>query len=85
MFSTGGPLAASSQDAALAYAVIAENKVGSFYNQLYDGSVRGPPAPHLDRCVFFLFVSFSLIHPPVKVFVNLNVAITSQTIILSLK
>eukprot|EP01032_Pedospumella_encystans_P013916 gene13916-16003_t len=45
----GGPLAASSQDAALAYAVIAENKVGSFYNELYDGGVRGPPSPHLDR------------------------------------
>lgn len=46
---TGGPLAASSQDAALTYAVIAQNDPASFYSQLYDGGVRGPPAAHIDR------------------------------------
>jgi Asp-tRNA(Asn)/Glu-tRNA(Gln) amidotransferase A subunit family amidase len=43
----GGPLAASAQDAALTYAAIAPNSLTSFYSQLYDGGVRGPPAPHL--------------------------------------
>jgi Asp-tRNA(Asn)/Glu-tRNA(Gln) amidotransferase A subunit family amidase len=43
----GGPLAASSQDAALTYAAVARNAPGSFYNDLYDGGMHGPPEPHL--------------------------------------
>ena len=43
----GGPLAASSQDAALTYAAIARNSPGSFYQTLYDGGMHGPPPPHL--------------------------------------
>lgn len=42
-----GPLAASSQDVALAYAAIAPSAAGSFYTDMYDGGVLGPPAPHL--------------------------------------
>jgi len=42
-----GPLAASSQDAALTLAAIAPNAPGSFYTDMYDGGVNGPPQPHL--------------------------------------
>lgn len=45
----GGPLAASAQDAALTYAAIAKNDLNSFYSKLYDGGVRGPPEPHLNK------------------------------------
>ena len=42
-----GPIAASSQDTALVNSLIGRNAPGSFYTDLYDGGVRGPPEPHL--------------------------------------
>ena len=37
----------SAIDAALAYAVMAPNKLDHYYSDLYDGSIRGPPHAHL--------------------------------------
>lgn len=43
-----GPLAATVEDAALAYAVLARSDIrGTFYDELYDGGVKGPPKAHL--------------------------------------
>jgi hypothetical protein len=44
-----GPLAASAQDVALTMAAIAQNAPGTFYTDLYDGGINGPPPPHLGR------------------------------------
>lgn len=46
-FIRSGPIAASAEDAALAYLVMAPNKPNHFYSVLYDGDVQGPPPPHL--------------------------------------
>ena len=43
-----GPIAASAEDAALAYAVMAPSKDGHFFTTYYDGGVQGPPPPHLE-------------------------------------
>jgi Asp-tRNA(Asn)/Glu-tRNA(Gln) amidotransferase A subunit family amidase len=44
-----GPLAANAVDAALAYAVMAPNSPGHFYETLYDGGVNGVPTPHFHQ------------------------------------
>ena len=43
----GGPMTSTVEDAALVYSIIAENKAGHFYNEIYDGDNLGPPAPSL--------------------------------------
>lgn len=42
-----GPLAATTADAALSYAVMAANDERHFFNEYYDGGILGPPQPHL--------------------------------------
>jgi Asp-tRNA(Asn)/Glu-tRNA(Gln) amidotransferase A subunit family amidase len=44
-----GPLAATSSDVALAYAVMSKDEPGHFYSQLYDGEAEGLPLPHLSK------------------------------------
>lgn len=44
-----GPLAATSEDAALLFAAMAPNDLDSAMSKLYDGGVRGPPQPHLTK------------------------------------
>jgi Asp-tRNA(Asn)/Glu-tRNA(Gln) amidotransferase A subunit family amidase len=45
----GGPMATTTVDAALTYALIAPNEPGHFYSELYDGGVTGLPQPHLAK------------------------------------
>lgn len=42
-----GPLATSAIDVALTYAAISSNELTSFYSELYDGGINGPPQPIL--------------------------------------
>lgn len=42
-----GPIAASSADVAIAYAVMCRTELSHFYSKLYDGGVEGPPQAHL--------------------------------------
>ncbi|KAJ1428521.1 amidase signature domain-containing protein [Ochromonadaceae sp. CCMP2298] len=44
-----GPIAASAEDVALTMAAIAQNAPGTFYTDLYDGGINGPPPPHMAR------------------------------------
>jgi Asp-tRNA(Asn)/Glu-tRNA(Gln) amidotransferase A subunit family amidase len=44
-----GPIAATSEDVAIAYAVMSQSDPDHFYSKLYDGSVEGLPSPHLSR------------------------------------
>ncbi len=43
-----GPLASTTEDAAIVYALTAPNVKGHYFNQIYDGNINGPPAPSLD-------------------------------------
>lgn len=47
-----GPLAATARDAALAYAVMAPNLPGHFFERMYGGGGVSLPVPHLQVSLY---------------------------------